>query len=236
LTDHDLAIWAFGIAVANACAAFAAVVLYLAKEIISPFFHRKKLRHRALDASWGITSKEKYALKYAQQDDREHLVIDLTVPSHTQDLFLHIILKARTNFLRTGAEFSFNGDARKKPVIQYWFHPFVARGRQEKRPDLRHEYYEQSHYSDYHGNYHIMDPCSVPKGDVLTYGFKIDTREPGYYELTLSITADGVSSLSSLNLCVADPPIFERVRCVDEKHGECFAWLKYEQTARPEMT
>jgi hypothetical protein len=123
-------------------------------------------------------------------------------------------LKARSGFLRTGAEFSFDGDMNKKPIIQYWFHPFVVRGRQEKHPDLGHKYHDLNHYADYHLNYHIMDRNNVPKGEMLTYGFKIDTREGGNYKLIMAITADGELAKSSLILWVKDPPYSEKFQCV----------------------
>ena len=107
--------------------------------MILPFVRKRIIKKRAMDAFWCITSKNKYVLKYAEQSDQqEHKILDLTMPSHTKDLFLHILLKARVSFHRSGAEFPFDGKISGKPVLLYWFHPFVARGHQEKWPDLDH--------------------------------------------------------------------------------------------------
>jgi hypothetical protein len=227
MTELDWVRWTFWVAAFNAAAAFLAVVLYFIKEIILPYFRKAILRKRAVDAVWCITSEDKFKLKYAVQDEREHETVDLVVPAHTTDLFLHILLKARTDFHRAHAECSFDGDRNQKPLIQYWFHPFVARGKQERRPDPGHPNYDPDHYADYHLNYHISTPLQVPKHNTLTYGFKVDTRNSGSYVLTVEIVANGIASKSSLNLRVEDLPFSKRVRCVYRPHGECFVQLRY---------
>jgi hypothetical protein len=129
MTDHELAIWAFRVAAISAAASVINLLVYIIKEAVVPWFHGRKLLYNAFEQPlWVITSKDRYDLKYAPQDGEEHLTIDLILPSHTPDILIHIILKARASFLRTHADIGFDGDRHKKPVIQYWFHPFVARG------------------------------------------------------------------------------------------------------------
>ena len=149
MTDHELAIWSLSVAAISAIASFVALFLYFLREFIIPSLQRRIIKYRAVDGSWCITSKDRYILKYAEQTDQDE---NLVIPSHTVDLFIHILLKTRTSFRRSSVEFSFDGDPNGKPIISYWFHPFVARGRQEKHPDLDHIYYDQNHYADYHLN------------------------------------------------------------------------------------
>jgi hypothetical protein len=222
VTELDWIKWTFWVAAFNAVAAALAVVLYFAREFIVPYFHRRTLLARAVDASWCITSGDRYQLKYASQDNDEHEVMDLVLPADTPELFLHVLLKARTSFVLTHVEFGFTGAINAKPAFQYWFHPFIARGRQKKYPDYAHPSYDPTHYADYHGNYHITTEASVPKNEVLTYGFMIDTHQPGVYQFTVAMNADGVLSKTSLTLQVKNVPFEELVRCVDEKHHECF--------------
>src|ERR1700730_16717608 len=102
MTDHELAIWSLRVAAISAVASFVALSLFFLKEFIIPSVRRRIIRHRAIDASWCITSRDRYILKYAEQTDQdEHPVMDLVLPSHTNDLFLHILLKARTSFYRS---------------------------------------------------------------------------------------------------------------------------------------
>jgi hypothetical protein len=226
MTDHELAIWSLWVAAISAVGSFVALSLYFFKEFIIPSVRRRIIRYRAVDASWCITSKDRYILKYAEQSDRdEHPVMDLVLPSHTSDLFLHILLEARTSFYRSSVEFSFEGDRNAKPILLYWFHPFVARGRQEKHPDLDHIYYDPNHFVDYHLNYHITDQTDIPRGDTVTYGFKINTRDPGKYELKIETAADGIASPAFLTLYVQDPPYSKQVRCTEPKHGQCLVRL-----------
>jgi hypothetical protein len=230
MTDHELAIGALLVAAISAAASFVNLLVYIMKEAIVPWFHRRKLHHYSFEQpQWVITSKDRYDLKYAPQDNEEHATIDLILPSHTPDLLIHIILTARASFLRTDIEIAFDGDRRKKPVIQCWFHPFVVRGRQERHPDINHQYYDPNHYTDYHGNYHISTQLYVPKKQTLTYAFKIDTRDKGTYKLTMELTVDGIISRPWLTLRVEDPPFSEMVRCVAEEHHEkeCFVQLHY---------
>src|SRR5215469_6471622 len=140
MTDHDWIVATFWVAFFNAIAALCAVALYFLKEIVSPLLRRRIIMNRAVDASWCITSGDRYIVKYAEQTGRdEHSVMDLILPAHTDGFFIHILQKARANFRITDVEFSFNGEIDKKPIIQYWFHPFidaVARPRDDRQKDL----------------------------------------------------------------------------------------------------
>jgi hypothetical protein len=237
MTDHELAIWALLVAAISAAASLINLLVYIVREAIVPWFHRRKLLHHAFEQpQWVITSKDRYDLKYAPQDNEEHTIIDLILPSHTSDLLIHIILKARASFFRTHAEIGFDGDRHKKPLIQYWFHPFVVRGKRERHPEINHQYYDPDHYSDYHGNYHILTQLYVPKKEILTYAFKIDTRDKGTYKLTMELTVDGILSKPWLTLRVEDPPFGKTVRCVrgvteEHPHKECFVQLHYAAAA-----
>ena len=219
MTDHDWIVLTAAIAALNAFAAIFAALFYVIKEFISPSLRRHRLEQRAVDASFCITSRDRYLLKYVQQDDMEHETLDLVMPAHTNDLFLHILLKVRTEFYQSAVEFGFIGERDKVPIIKNWFHPFVVRGTREKYPDENHPSKDPDHYTDYHGRYHIVSQGRRPRGGVITYGFKIETRGPGSYPFTIEIAANGTSSKTSLTLVIEEVPRM-KARC--QVHAECF--------------
>ena len=67
----------------------ATLIAYLLKEFVYPSFRRSTLR-RPVIPFFVITSKDRYELKYAVQDEQEHLTKVLVLPAHTDDLLLHL--------------------------------------------------------------------------------------------------------------------------------------------------
>jgi hypothetical protein len=159
---------------------------YCLREFAYPFYRRWRLKHPAR-AYFIITSKDRFDLEYAEQDQREHKVKCLVLPSHTRNLLLHLILEAKVDFMQNGLEFVFEGDGRK-PLFNYWYHPFVKTGSTTgKYP---------GHYIDFHDNYHIEAVRQVAKGLTQTSTFMITTREPGIFYLKVNIVADGVDGVA----------------------------------------
>jgi hypothetical protein len=189
------------------------LVAYCIREFIWPWLRRRKLKH-PIDAWFVITSKDRFDVKYAVQDqEREHNTKLLVLPSHTDDLLLHILWRNRFAFTQHHLVMSFDGNRKEKPLIDHFFHPFVKIGAATKRPG---EY--QGHYIDYHDNYHIDEVRHRAFHQMITYGFKIGTREPGQYKFTICIVADGVDGEVSLPVLVEDKPATV-MRC--KKHWFC---------------
>jgi hypothetical protein len=155
--------------------------VYCLREFVYPFYRRWKLKEPAR-AYFIITSKDRFDLKYAAQDEREHILETLVLPSHTYDLLLHIVWEAKIDFMQNGVEFVFEGDSHAKPLFNYWYRPFVKTGTSTRKPG---EY--PGHYIDYHDNYHIDAVRQMAKGQWHTSAFKITTRDPGIYYLKVCI-------------------------------------------------
>jgi hypothetical protein len=166
------------------------LVMYWLREFACPAIRRYRLKW-PFKSYFLITSKDRFDLGYAAQDDNEHEIKVLVLPSHTYDLFLHVILKAKLDFTQHHLEFSFEGARQRKPLINYWFHPFVKSGPSVRRPG---EY--PGHYIDYHDNYHIEGVQHRAEGQTITAGFKISTRDPGIYYLKIGVVADGVDGVA----------------------------------------
>lgn len=195
------------------------LVAYCLKEFVYPIVRKIRLRYPA-KAYFLITSIDRFDLWYAKQDEDEHETEILALPSHTHNLLLHVVWRPKLDFIQSGAEFSFEGDREKKPLIHYWFHPFVSVGEQTKKPG---EY--SGHYLDYHGNYHIEGVHNRAKRQTLTSAFIVTTRDPGIYYFKISIVADGVDGVVDgtpgaigLRVRVEDHPI-KTTKC--HLHANC---------------
>jgi hypothetical protein len=192
-------------------------VAYCLREFIYPFYRRWRLKEPAR-AYFIITSKDRFNLQYAVQDEREHRLKILVLPSHTHDLLLHLVLEAKLDYVQSHLEFVFEGEG-AKPLFNYWYHPFVKTGTSTKKPGE-----DPGHYIDYHDNYHIDAVSQIVKGQWRTSAFKITTRDPGIYYLKVCIPADGVDGIAEgtkgamgLRVRVEDHPT-TNMKCLE--HGD----------------
>jgi hypothetical protein len=188
-------------------------IAYCIKEFVLPILRNRRLR-TPVTAHFVITSMDRFNLGYAIQDDIEHFTKELVLPSHTDDVFLHFILIARDSFEQNNFELSFEENRDSKPLIKYWFLPFVKVGTKEKKPGEA-----PGHYIDYHDNYHIDETRHRAKKQTIVYGFRITTRDPGIYTMKTGITADGIDGSTTLIVRVEDKPRTP-MRC--ETHSGCF--------------
>jgi hypothetical protein len=195
------------------------LLAYCYREFLQPSVRRLRLKS-PVKAYFLITSNDRFKLGYAVQDDQEHATKVLVLPAHTHELLLHLIWTTKLDFTQYELEFSFEGnDGLRKPLINYWFHPFIKIGPSIRRPG---EY--PGHYIDYHDNYHIVGVRNFAKGQTITSAFKITTRDPGIYYLKVGIVADGVDGIADgtpgaigLRVRVQEHPN-SNMRCVTHSH------------------
>jgi hypothetical protein len=166
------------------------VVAYWIREFAGPVWRRRRLTS-PVKARFLITSRDRYDLRYAMQDDREHETELLVLPSHTHAVLMHVVWKVKLDFTQHELEFSFEGNETEKPLFDCWFHPFIRSGDRRRVPGVH-----PGHYLDYHGNYHIERVRQSAKGQTVTAAFLIHTRGPGIYYLKIGIVADGVDGVA----------------------------------------
>jgi hypothetical protein len=188
------------------------LIAYIAKEFLSPLIRSIRLRH-PIKARFVITSADRYNIGYAPQDEFEHEVKTLVLPSFTHNLFVHLLWTVKLSFKQYHLEISLGGERTKKPIINHYFHPFFKMGDATRIPG---EY--PGHYIDYHDNYHVDVVRDYAKGQFVTAGFKVTTRDPGTYTLKIGIAADGVDGTAELDILVEDIPK-TLMKC--KKHANC---------------
>jgi hypothetical protein len=82
--------------------------------------------------------------------------------------------------------FGFVGDQDRRPVPQRAFNEFIKIGTRRKQvPGV-----DDGHLIDYSDNYHIREDRAFSKPNNYTYGFLVQTREPGLYPIRFEIITD----------------------------------------------
>src|SRR6266536_5695340 len=182
------------------------LLAYLLKEFAFPIIRRWRLR-TPCDLFFVITSKEKYILTYAIQDEvLEHTTRKLIVPSNSE-IYVQILLEPRLAFTASQYFFGFKGSPSTRPLVKRWFIHFRKEGIKEGSPGN-----PPSHYIDHHDLYHIKEPLDLPANDPFTTGFIVQTRGPGHYKAQLILYVEGNTRVLSLPFYVKDKP-HGRMRC-----------------------
>jgi hypothetical protein len=140
--------------IASAIFSATALVLIGYVQIFRPWRRRRKLK-RPFRAYFLITSLGRFPLNYVLQDDQEHFVKELVVPSNSE-IPIQIVLEPKLSFMQHELYFGCDESLadEKKPRATEWFVPFVRDGvRRSGKPDAEHP----GHYTDYNGFYHVRE-------------------------------------------------------------------------------
>src|ERR1700730_12309386 len=82
--------------------------------------------------------------------------------------------------------FGFQGDPARRPLPKKVLNEFIKIGkRREQTPDTN-----ENHSIDEHDNYHIREDRRLSYPNNYTYGFVVQTREPGVYPILFEVITD----------------------------------------------
>jgi hypothetical protein len=171
-----------------------------------------------------ISSSAHHNSEVARSDELEHRVKSITLPAHsvtTIDLYVESAV-----FLETSqVYFGFVGDFRGKPYFSEVFNQFITQGhRRSVVPGNS----DNNDYIDKHKFYHAVEHWYWSIGDGKAYGFKIDTNEPGTYNLEINFLGDiSAGKIADLKV-VVEEKLHTLMHCVREEHmsKNCVAGLK----------
>jgi hypothetical protein len=157
-----------------------------------------------------IPSKEKYdGISYYEQDDEEHLVEELQIPSNTEDV-IFLWIKPKINIELGERYFGFESEVEKiKPEIRY-YNPFVKE--QSKIPD---------YYIDWHDYYHILGLSPEQRmwreGEVYVPSFKITTHTKGdfLFQAIFHINGVGYKQVIEKKYMIITEQL--RLKCLEEE-------------------
>ena len=150
----------------------------------------EELLNKPFETHFLIPSKEKYRIKYAEQDEKEQLVDELIIPPNTEDvIFLWIKPRISVELGERYFGFEVEGNRKKKPEIRY-YNPFAIE--QSRVPD---------YYIDWHGYYHLIglprEQSLWREGEVYVPSFKIRTYDEGNYtfQAIFHLSCNGYKSI-----------------------------------------
>lgn len=185
-------------------------------EFFAPKRRRRK-RHAILeepaDVHFFITSTRHRHIDYAEQDEQEHILRDITLQSHSEHTVeLHI--KPRTDFTSTSTIFGCeHPDLANRPAPLEFDNPIVVKG------DMKHGIpgKDPGHNILHHKHYQYSRLMHWNPGTHIIWGFKIKTEGPGVFQMALYFCGGEVEGKAELKIRVEDKaPI--RMTCVMPGH------------------
>jgi hypothetical protein len=170
-------------------------------QFIRPWSRRKKLLTPGT-IRFIITSRNRRILPYASQDDREHFIKELVVPSN-KEIPIELTFTPSLHFSSTELAFGFVGEnLDEKPTIKKYFTPFIIRGKiREGNPEDN-----ENHYVDHHQFYHIKANRTYSVGTDFAFGFIIETHNPGTYDAQVIFSGDEAEGNLKLKVRVENEP------------------------------
>lgn len=176
---------------------------------------RNRLLKRPVTMYCTVPARKHYDLGYVVQDDREHFVESLTLPSNSR-CNVQFVFIARTTFTQSRVLFGFKeGPARHPEVLEYHDLYFRSGSLGRGRPGKPRE-----HAMTIHDDYQIESDFKRIKGEPFTLGYVIQTRDPGRYTLYFQFSAEEVQSSYPFTVIVEDRPSTV-MPCFGKTHSYC---------------
>ncbi len=172
---------------------FTLFVIWLGKRI-----YNTKLRNPV--KMYFLISDQRCQLDYVEQDEKEHLVKEITLPSNSKQLVL-IWYRPRVNYFEDMHYFGCEGDLATKPKIINYSNPFVIQ-----------DNLQRNYYIDWHQYYHLITNKNRIRDEVYVDGFEVQTFSSGEYEANVFVHTPTRLGKAKLKIVVADDPS-EGVMC-----------------------
>jgi len=191
----------------GALLAGAMLVVYILWEIVGHFVRDFRLRHPC-KARFLITSSDRREINYAIQDEKEHTVMEIVLPSNSE-VNLELLITPKISFKQTELIFGCRGSLAQMPLPISYFVPFIETGQSHWIPGE-----DKGHYIDHSKNYHVVREKHHVIGMDQVAGFKLKTRSAGTYPAHLSFAAETrEGTYNDLVIRVEDKPE-TRMKCV----------------------
>ncbi len=191
----------------------AALLILVYVNFLRPWRRRGKLK-KPTDAHFLIPSNKHHGCDFAVQDEQEHIVKTIVVPSDSE-ILIDLRFQPRLAFVTSEIDIGCEGEVSETPYATEYFNRFIETG------DGRHIIPGEGnrHYIDKHHFYHCRESTRQwSRGAVVSFAFKLQTRKSGRYVLDVYFIGDEVEGKNSeLAIIVEDKPI-TIMRCTERKH------------------
>ena len=168
-----------------------------------------------------IPRKDHWRVNYAKQDEREHLVDELVLPSNSSCLVL-MWYKPKINYHENERYFECSGNLKTKPRAIKVFNPFVIEGKQRKGSPKT----DENHYRDWWEAYHVCLERDRIKDEVYAGGFIVKTYDEGEYDTKIFVHTPSRLGKAVLRIKVKNKPFSETVPCIRYKQDKILKRLK----------
>jgi hypothetical protein len=200
-----------GCALLVGCATFALVYTI---NVGLPRRRRKEFEHPGT-AYFLVPSRRNHSCDYAIQDDDEHVLKELTLPSNSE-ITVDFVIDFSTPISYSELSIECQGPVETKPYGIRYFNRFVEDGQEiEISPNTP----GSQHYRDKHKVYHAKGDRTFPPTRIAV-AFVIKTRDPGTYPVIFGlIGSEVIGTIGNLFITVEDVATV-KMRCVDPAHRE----------------
>lgn len=189
-TNMVLYVWVFVRAYIGNILSFFAGIFSLFLIWIGKRLYDAKLRNPV--NMYFLISDERCKLGYVEQDEREHLVKKLILPSNSTARVL-IWYRPRANYFEDMHYFGCEGDLSKIPKIISYSNPFIL------ETNL-----QTSYYLDWHQYYHLITNKHRIRDEVYVDGFDVQTFVEGEYEANVFVHTPTRLGRAKLKISVTD--------------------------------
>jgi hypothetical protein len=168
---------------------------------------RPKFRKTKLNRGGG------FSLRFQEKmnDPEDKWKSEVWLPAGSE-VDIQLRAKARMAFKQKAIKFGFEGAEGERPKPEEYFNTFVKVGRASMSPQTD----PTTHYIDKKDCYNINKERTWSADDVVSYGFKVKTQQPGRYPVKFVVTTEEGDAFpdAPLFVNVALQPIFSPTKKV----------------------
>jgi hypothetical protein len=210
---NDLKAWPQAVAALSALLSFGALSILIWVNFARPSCRRRRLRV-PVNAYFAVhRATHPYPCEYAHQDDQDHHLKTIVLPSHsnvTIDLVFEPAIDFRCSEYYVGCE----GAPEAKPVATEYFNRFIAKGSGQRIVPGE----GTRDFIDVYGYYHHREEKPFAVGTALATAFRLETKSPGIFPFHVNIPGHEVrGEIRDLTIVVEDSP-GSSMKCIVKTH------------------
>jgi hypothetical protein len=193
-----------------AVAGVAALAILVWLEFIKPRLRERRLKSPC-DLRFVVRRHQHANLPYLLQDDDDHAVHELVLPSNSS-VEIEVGFIPKVPFFLEQIILGCEGDPDQKPYITEAMDRFTE-GQKRWRPG------EGGHSRDIHKHWHTLRNSACPVGTHRVSSYQIQTRGAGVYRFQVAFVTNEIEGNGDLSIRVEDKPL-TRMQC--RSHSRCY--------------